>query len=369
MFIIQREIENQISEKLFKNGMVVILGPRQSGKTTLSKKIIETFGGDGMYYNCEFAEVRKHLVLGKPEILKEFIGDNKIIVLDEAQTVPNIGKILKVFYDTYPEIQIIATGSSSFDLANKIKEPMTGRAYEFILPPLTINEIKTIKHVDENILRELMLYGNYPAVVLAHTESEKQEQLKRIATNYLFKDVYIFEALRNPKTFEDLLIHLAQSLGSTVSAGKLGKELGVAPATIEKYIRLLEQSFVIKRIYSYSKNYANELKKSYKIYFYDNGIRNALLGSFSNFEQDKGVLFENLFFIEKFKKTLQQVFPERISFWRTKEGYEIDFILEKQNILYAYECKYGNEEHSFKTFLKYYSNSVVQIMRPKDLLE
>jgi uncharacterized protein len=363
MIILQRTIENQIREKLFKKGIVVILGPRQSGKTTLSKKIIASFGDEGLYCNSEFAEVRNHLVVGDPKKFFDFIGTKKIVVLDEAQTVENIGKILKTFYDTYPEIQIIATGSSSFDLANKIKEPLTGRAYEFVLPPLSLKEIQALKPITQEVLEEVMLYGLYPAVVLAGSIEEKKEELKKIATNYLYKDVYTFEAIRNPKIFEDLLLHLAYAVGSTVSAGKIAKDLGVAQSTIEKYIRLLEQAFVIKRIYSYSRNYANELKKSYKIYFYDIGIRNALISTFTFDQAQKGALFESVFFSEKLKQGFLEIFPPKISFWRTKQGLEIDFILEKDSALYAYECKYGNEEVRFTLFKKKYPEALVSVVR------
>src|SRR3989344_2549807 len=189
MIIFQREIEARIRSLLFKKGMVIILGPRQSGKTTLSKKIIESFGNEGQYFNCEFDEVRRHFVLGEPDRLLELVKDKKIVVFDEAQTILNIGKILKVFFDTYPHIQIIATGSSSFDLANKIKEPMTGRAFEFILPPLTLSEIKSAMSVSREKLNEIMLYGSYPAVVGANNTEAKKLELKKVATNYLYKDI------------------------------------------------------------------------------------------------------------------------------------------------------------------------------------
>lgn len=369
MIIFKREIENQIRNALFTKSMVVILGPRQSGKTTLSKKIIESFGEEGEYFNCEFADVRKHFVLGKPDKLLELIKDKKIVVFDEAQTIQNIGKILKIFYDTYPKIQIIATGSSSFDLANKIKEPMTGRAFEFILPPLLLSEIKSAINVSREKLNEIMLYGSYPAVVGANTIEEKKLELKKIATNYLYKDIYTFEMIHNPKVLEDLLINLAYATGGTVSAYKLGKDLGVAPSTIERYIRLLEQSFVIKRIYSYSKNFANELKKSYKIYFLDTGVRNALIEPVDiNDNNTKGALFENFFIMEKMKQGLLQTFSPRLAFWRTKQGLEIDLIEVENQKLTAYECKWGKEDIKFTKFLKYYPNATAQVITPDDLI-
>jgi len=370
MIIFQRQIENQIRKNLFKRGMVVILGPRQSGKTTLSKKIVESFGKKGEYFNCEFADVRKHFVLGNPKKLLELIKDKKIVVFDEAQTIQNIGKILKVFYDTYPHIQIIATGSSSFDLANKIKEPLTGRAFEFILPPLSLYEVKSAISISREKLNELMLYGSYPRVVGAKTITEKKLELKKIATNYLYKDIYTFEAIRNPKVLEDLLIHLAYATGNTVSVYKLAKELGTAPSTIERYIRLLEQSFVIKRIYSYSKNFANELKKSYKIYFLDTGVRNALIEPVDiNDAQTKGALFENFFIMEKMKQGFLQTFPPRLAFWRTKQGIEIDLIKIENKKLTAYECKWQKQKVSFKNFLNKYPKTKTFVVSPENMLE
>jgi len=369
MIIFQRGIENQIRNSLFKKSLVIILGPRQSGKTTLSKKIIESFKDDGGYFNCEFADVRKYFVLGEPDKLLELVKNRKIVVFDEAQTIQNIGKILKIFHDTYSHIQIIATGSSSFDLANKIKEPMTGRAFEFILLPLTLSEVKSALGLNKERLNELMFYGSYPAVVGAESIEDKKMELKKIATNYLYKDIYTFEAIHNPKIFEDLLINLAHATGGTVTAYKLGKDLGVAPSTIERYIRLLEQSFVIKRFYSYSRNFSNELKKSYKIYFLDTGVRNALIEPVNmNDNQAKGILFENFFVIEKMKQGLLEIFPPRLTFWRTKQGLEIDLVEVKNRELIAYECKLSKEEVSFKKFLEFYPGSSVSVVTPEDLI-
>lgn len=364
MLIFKREMENRIRENLFKGSMIVILGPRQAGKTTLSKKIVESFNSDGVYLNCEFIEVRAAFRIGEPRALREIIGNKKVAVFDEAQTIENIGKILKTFHDTYPEIQVIATGSSSFDLSNKIKEPMTGRAIEFILPPLSLNEIRSSMNLTRESLDEVLCFGSYPAVVGAETIADKEQELKKIATNYLYKDIFMFESIRNPKMFEDLLKILATSIGSTVSTHKLAQELGTTSATVEKYIRLLEQSFVIKRIYSYSKHFANELKKSYKIYFLDTGIRNALAQNFASvFNRiDNGQLFENYYVIEKFKQGLLDTFPPYMYFWRTKQGLEIDLLIEKAGKISAYECKFSHQTVSFNKFLQYYPESTTKVV-------
>ncbi len=366
--VLQRKIEDQIRVALTKQGIVMLLGPRQSGKTTLSKKLLRDSNDTAGYYNCELFEVRKAFQLGAPDLIKELIGGRTLVVFDEAQTIENIGKILKVFHDTYPDIHVIATGSSSFDLANKIKEPLTGRAYEFILPPLSLPELKSAHPITEEVFEHMLLYGLYPAVALAHTPKEKIEELKKIATNYLYKDVFTFESLRNPKVFEDLLIHLAQSVGSTVSSNALARELGVSQVTIEKYIRLLEQSFVIKRIYSYATNYANELKKSYKIYFYDTGVINVLLNRF-DLSYNKGALFENFFFTEKLKEGLLAPLPPRIHFWRTKAGNEVDFVITGNNVAEAYECKYADTTVSFETFRKRYPHITCDVVNAKNFID
>ncbi len=370
MHIFKREIENSITERLQGKGIVIILGPRQSGKTTLAKKLLVPYGDRGGYFNCEHADVRRHFALGKPEKLLQLIADKKIVVFDEAQTITNIGKILKIFYDTYPDIKIIATGSSAFDLANKVKEPLTGRASEYLLYPLSLLEIRRACEITQKIFDDLMAFGSYPAVVTAPTFLEKQEEIKNIATNYLYKDVFTFEAIRNPKAFEDLLTHLAMRIGSTVSTNDLSKELGITQVTVEKYIRLLEQSFVIKRVYSFARNYANELKKSYKVYFLDLGVRNALVGGFSSGTNDveRGILFESLFFIELMKRDTLVSFPPKTYFWRTRDKKEIDFIRMDGRVLRAYECKLTSGSVNFATFLKYYPEAITRVVTPDDFL-
>jgi predicted AAA+ superfamily ATPase len=216
-------------------------------------------------------------------------------------------------------------------------------------------------------LEELLIYGSYPAIVSQLKKGDKESELKKIATNYLYKDIYIFEAIRNPKTLEDLLLQIAYSLGSTVSTRKLANELGVSTNTVERYIRLLEQSFVIKRMYSYSKNFANELKKSYKVYFFDNGIRNALIPEFELNDKNKGALLENYFVMEMFKKGYLKIFPPKYYFWRTRQGLEIDLVFEEAGQLKAFECKYSNQEVKFTIFKKYYPNAEANLVTMENI--
>jgi len=360
MKIFKRDLEEKITPVLFKGKLVVILGPRQSGKTTLAKKIINEHGEEGEYYDCQLADVRAHFVLGEPDKLLPLTKEKKIVVFDEAQTIQNIGSILKAYHDTYPETQIIATGSSSFDLANKIKEPMTGRAYEFTLLPLSLNEI-TSAYPDfrEEDLFSVMQFGSYPATIAAETIEEKLFSIRNIATNYLYKDIFVFEAIRNPKIFEDLLKMLALQIGSTVSVNELSQGLGVTRATVSRYLRLLEQSFIIKRIYSFSNNPRNEIKKGFKIFFLDIGVRNALVDIVSPMPErnDKGAIFENFFVSERMKKGSLEIFPPEIMFWRTRTGQEIDVIEKSGPNISAFECKWKDAVSAPRQFLKAYPNA------------
>ena len=369
MLIFQHSIEQQVVAHLAKRGIIIILGPRQSGKTTLAKKILEPLGSEGAYFNCEHADVREHFVLGEPDALLSLIGAKKVVVFDEAQTIQNIGKILKVFYDTYPEKKIVATGSSAFDLANKIKEPLTGRAFEYILYPLSLEEVRTAMPVDRAHLEQLLLYGSYPAVVAEESPEGKLELLKNIATNYLYKDIFTFEAIRNPKALEDLIKHLSFRIGSTVSTHDLSKEIGITQVTVERYLRLLEQSFVVKRVYSFARNYANELKKSYKVYFLDNGVRNILSGALHGLDdRERGTLFESYFLTELLKRDALDTAPPDTFFWRTRDKKEIDFVRVRGKDIHAYECKWQDTSISFSLFKKHYPDARAEVVTPGMLL-
>lgn len=375
MILFNRTLEKKIEQLLFKNRAILIFGPRQAGKTTLAKKLLakyaEANAGVDSYFNCDETVVRNYFKLGKPGLLKELIGARKIVVFDEAQTIQNIGKILKVFIDTYPEVQIIATGSSSFDLANKINEPLTGRAFEFVLYPLSLEEIKASKEVTINELYEIMRLGAYPAIVGEQNSVVRENLLKNITTNYLYKDIYVFEAIKNPQIFEDLIKNLAYQIGNEVSVAELSNSLKTSRANIEKYLKLLEQSYIIKKVRSYSKNGRNELKKAFKIFFIDTGIRNAVLGDISSAlqsRQDKGVLFENFFFLELLKNSSNSVFPPQIFFWRTRDQKEVDFLEVDGENIKAYECKWSNTPVSFAKFLKLYPQARTQVATPESLL-
>ena len=371
MTIYKRTIENHILDFLFKGRMIAILGPRQSGKTTLAKKLIEPYGGDGAYYDCQLADVRNQFMVGKPDQLLPLVKGKKIVVFDEAQTIQDIGTILKVFHDTYPGTQILATGSSSFDLSNKIKEPMTGRIFEFTLLPLSLSEIRENKSITLRDLHEYMLYGTYPAVVAAVSTEEKKIILKNITTQYLYKDVFIFEAIRNPRSFEDMLKLLALQVGSLVSLNELAGELGISRSVVQRYMRLLEQSFIIKVVHSFSNNPRTELKKAFKVFFLDIGVRNALVDIETpvNNRKDAGFIFENYFVSERIKEgSNNSIFPPEIMFWRTRTGFEVDVVEKKGSAISAYECKWNDREVVFTQFKKAYPQATTKVVTPSDLL-
>ncbi len=371
MHIFQRTIEGKIKARLFKGRAILIFGPRQSGKTTLSKKLISSYKEDGAYFNCELVAVRQSFVPGRPELLKELVGAKKIVVFDEAQTIQDIGLTLKTFIDTYPDVQIIATGSSSFDLANKINEPLTGRTFEFILLPLSVHEIQTSHgHLSKADIYELMRFGSYPAVVAEQDTLVKEDLVKNLATNYLYKDVYTFESIRNPRIFEDLVKLLALQTGSLVSTNELSQTLGVSRLTVEKYIRLLEQSYVVKVVRSYSRNPRTEMKKGYKVFFLDVGIRNAIVNNFSLLENrpDNGSIFENFFIVERMKLA-EMLGGGSIMFWRSKRGEEIDVIEDRNGEVSAFECKWNDAAHPTvpAQFRKSYPEALFVVVSPSRL--
>ncbi len=374
MIIFERTIEKPLKNSLFKGKIVCLYGPRQAGKTTLSKKILSLFGNDGYYLNCEDARERNYLVIGRPDILKNYVSDKKIVVLDEAQSIENIGQILKVFVDTYPEIQLVATGSSSFELANTVGEPLVGRSIDFFLYPLSVAELilaygqqEVVKNID-NFIR----FGTYPAVVAS---SKKEiENLSSIANNYLYKDIFTFERIRKPKIIEDLLKLIALQIGSEVSLNELAQKLEVSRQTIERYLELLEKSFVLKRLYSLKRNLRNEIRGNFKIYFYDLGVRNYLINNFNNLEirNDTGALFENFFIMERIKyhHNSKNYIPP-VYFWRTYQQQEIDYIEEADGMLKVFECKLNNKKHKKipGLFLKNYPESNYTIVTKTNFIQ
>jgi len=296
-----RIIQNHIEANLFKNKVIIIYGARRVGKTTLSKNILKKYN-NAKYINCELLQNKMALETTNSEALRAFLGKDKIVVFDEAQYIKNIGLILKIITDTFPDLQMIVTGSSIFDLGNNLAEPLTGRSRQFLLMPFSIEEIlQRYSKTEFNArLESVLRFGLYPEV-FDNSEEEMLEELNNIASNYLYKDVLQFEKLKKSDLLINLLRALALQLGAEVSLNELSKLLGTSVQTIQKYIQVLEKSFVILRLTSFSRNLRKEIAKSQKIYFYDLGIRNAIIQNYNplNLRNDVGALWENFCVLER----------------------------------------------------------------------
>lgn len=374
----KRLIEDNIKEHLFKGKVVIIYGPRQVGKTTLSKKILKDFENDTrrevktLILECDVPSQRDILKSPEPEKLKKSFGDVNLVLIDEAQLVENIGVVLKTFVDRYPEVQIIATGSSSFDLANKTKEPLTGRAFEYFLYPLSVQEVACdnlilYKGKEEFYFR----FGFYPGIVDVG-EVEALERLQIMQENYLYKDILRFENIKKPEALDKLIKLLAFSIGSPQNINNISREIGVSTKTVERYINLLEKMFVIKRLYGYNRNVDNEIKKGFKIYFIDIGMRNSIIKNHNDMSHrdDVGALFENMFVIERMKyESINREYSNKY-FWRTYNDIEVDYVEEKDGMLFAYECKYKERaSRSAKIFEENYPNAKVNIVTRDNYLD
>ncbi|MCK4642988.1 ATP-binding protein [bacterium] len=341
--MIKRELEDLIVSRMFKKKIIIIYGPRQSGKTTIVKNILEQVDLPSIILNGDEYDIRDEFSNTNSAKLGRVIGNNKIVVIDEAQRISNIGLTLKIMVDNFPDVQIIATGSSSFELANIVSEPLTGRKLEYLILPFSFNELsRHYGYIEEKrCLEERLIFGNYPEIVVS--PELREEYMHQLADSYLYKDIMIWNNIKKPEKLERLVKTLALQLGNEVSYNELGQITGLDNETVEKYINLLEKSFVIFRLGSYNRNLRTELKKSKKIYFYDNGLRNAVLNNFSPLQsrQDIGALWENYFISER-KKLLsfRKVYALQY-FWRTTSQQEIDYIEEKDEKLSAFEIKWN----------------------------
>ena len=367
--IYPRLLENRIKNSLFKGKVVIIYGARQVGKTTLVKKIQSDYPAS-LYLNCDEPDVRLALTDKTSTELINYIGERKLAIIDEAQRVKNIGLTLKLLVDNAPNLQIIATGSSSFDLSNKIKEPLTGRAFEFHLLPFSLRETGSDPTVLQRLLETRLILGLYPEVVV--NQGEGQATLKTIYKNYLYKDALEYQRLKNPELIEKLLAALSLQLGSEVSYTELANLLNVDQKTIASYVRLLEQAFIIFRLPPLSRNLRKEISKSRKIYFFDTGIRNAIINNFNplSLRNDVGALWENFLISERFKRN--EILGRNINFyfWRTWNQQEIDYIEEEGGVLSGWEIKWDDRgKKPPKTWTETYKNSSYQVINKNNYLD
>lgn len=341
--MIKRSIENIIKSQLHDGRAIIVMGARQVGKTTLLSQLFAGNGNDVLWMSGDEPDVRGAFEDITSTRLRAIIGNHSVVVIDEAQRIEDIGIKLKLITDQMPEVQLLATGSSSFDLANKINEPLTGRKWEYTLFPLSFTELvnDTSLLEEKRMVPHRMVYGSYPDVV-THPGREVSI-LRELTQSYLYKDILEFERIHKPEKLTKLLQALSYQVGAEVSYNELSQLCGLDAKTVANYISILEQAYIIFRLGSYSRNLRNELKNSRKIYFYDNGIRNALIGNFSQVENrtDAGALFENYAIAERMKRKEYMMDYASSWFWRNANKQEIDYIEEKDGKLQAYELKWN----------------------------
>ncbi len=365
--MIKRLLQNNIREKINSGKAIIIIGARQTGKTTLLKQM---FSDDKnvLWLNADELDVREYFENVSASQLKMLFANYKIIIIDEAQRITDVGLKLKLITDNIPEKQLIATGSSAFDIRNRLNEPLTGRKWEYNLYPLSFAEM--VNHhgflEEKRLLEHRLIYGYYPDVV--NNPGNEKEILKQLTDSYLYKDILMWQNIKKPDKIVKLLQALALQIGHQVSYNELGNIIGLDNQTIEKYILLLEKSFVIFRLPPFSRNLRKELKKSNKIYFYDNGVRNALISNFNilSLRTDTGALWENFIISERIKfGHYNRIWANRY-FWRTNDQKEIDYLEEREGKIFAYEIKWSplKRVKPPKAFVNAYKNSEFEIINP-----
>jgi uncharacterized protein len=370
---IPRTLYNTILQRLAPGKAVILLGPRQAGKSTLMEEVARNSTLKVLRLDCDDASVRMRLEVQMLPNLQNLIGDAELVLIDEAQRVKNIGISLKIIIDQIKKPQLLVSGSSSFDLANFINEPLTGRKWEFMLLPFSVSEL--VAHqgsFDEaRRLHQRLLFGMYPEVI---TQSGLERQtLNQLANSYLYKDIFTFQELRKPELIDKLLKSLALQIGQEVSYNNLASHIGADIATVQRYIDLLEKSFILFRLPAFSRNLRTELKKSRKIYFWDCGIRNALIGDFRPVElrNDIGGLWENFLVAERAKLNFYREFYGKSYFWRTTQQQEIDYLEDYDGQLHAYEFKWNPAKGASpsSTFANAYPNSIFKCITPDNYLD
>lgn len=373
MNYITRTIEPELERKFFGGKAMIVYGPRQSGKTTMIRHLASKYGNDDvLWLNGDNPDVRARVTGISTEGWRLLLGKRRILVIDEAQHVDGIGMALKLVTDEMPDVQIIASGSSAFELMNRMAEPLTGRKLEYRLLPLSFSELASAAGVLEETQNweRRLLYGSYPDVV-AHPGDE-QALLSELAGSYLFKDIYAMDGIRKSGGLDRLVRALALQIGSEVSRNELAGLTGLDVKTVDKYLDLLIKCYVVYPLGAFSGNLRNEIKKGCKVYFYDLGIRNAVIGNFSPLatRTDAGHMWENYLVMERMKRNSNRPFPPRPFFWRTQSpnSQEIDYVEEEAGQLRAWEIKL-NPAAKAKiplTFLRAYPNAETGVVTPSN---
>lgn len=372
MIILRKHLEN-IRKYLLPNKVVVIYGPRRVGKTTILTNFLKDHKEPYLLLNGDDLEVRERVNTESIEKLKNLVGESRLLVIDEAQKIKNIGVNLKIIVDHIKNIKVIVTGSSSFDLANQIGEPLVGRAYTLLLYPLAQLEIKSMESPVEtkSNLASRLIYGSYPEIIVTKDNSIREKNLREIINSYLYKDILELEGIKRSGKIYRLLQLLAFQIGKEVSLSELGRQLEMNKNTVERYIDLLEKNFVVKRLSGFSRNLRKEVSKNSRYYFLDNGIRNAIIGNFNVIQSrdDIGMLWENYIIIERMKKQEYSAISANNYFWRTYDRKEIDLVEERGGKLYGYEIKWGGKlSKPPKDWLATYKNASFEVINQDNYL-
>jgi len=371
--MIERFYKN-IDNLLKPNRALIIYGPRRIGKTTLLKNYLSKTKYKYLLDTGDNVETRQ--IFGLPDFNKiiDYAAKYELIAIDEAQLIPNIGSGLKILVDQVPNIKVIATGSSSFDLANQVGEPLTGRKITINLYPLLQSELLTIfnKYELKKNLSDFLIFGSYPEAITAKTRTEKIAVIKEIVTSYLLKDILAFERIKSPKVLLDLIKLLAFQIGSEVSFNELATKLSINARTVARYIDLLEKSFIIVNLGSFSRNLRKEVTRKNKYYFLDNGIRNGVIDQFNDLDKrdDVGKLWENFIVMERIKMLDYKKIYGRLYFWRTYEQKEIDIVEERDGKLAGYEIKWKKDKTKPpKDWLATYKNAEYKVINQDNYLD
>ena len=371
--MISRRLYGRIEEQLFKGKAIILVGPRQVGKTTLLQQLVSNSSRSVLSLNCDEPEVQSMLTATNVARLKTIIGNHELVVIDEAQKVDNIGLTLKLIVDNFDGVQVVATGSSAFELRNRLNEPLTGRKFEYQMFPISCGEIiDTYGLLDERrTLENRLIYGSYPDIIM-HPEASRR-YLTELTQSYLYKDILSLNDVRKPELLDKLLQALAYQVGSEVSTNELAKTLQIDNKTIDKYIDLLEKCYVIFRLGGLSRNLRTELKRAKKIYFYDNGVRNAIIQQFApvQMRNDMGALWENFFISERMKHNHYRDYYCNRYFWRTSLQQEIDIIEERDGQMTAFEMKWNPAKKVLfsKSFLEAYDVKETIVITPENYLD
>lgn len=371
--MIQRKLKDIISSKIGQRKAIVLIGARQVGKSTLFDELVREMDAPVLQLNCDDPMVRDTLESISTPDLRMLVANNRVVMIDEAQRVENIGLTVKRIIDNYDYVQVLLTGSSSLGLRDRINEPLTGRKFEYEMYPVSTAELYATYGLIQTrqLLESRLIYGSYPDVLTHPADAE--EILANLTDSYLYKDILELDSVRKPALLRKLLIALALQTGAEVSYNELASTVGSDAKTVERYIDLLEKCFVIFRLHGLSRNMRNELKKSKKIYFYDTGIRNAVIQNYApvNLRSDMGGLWENFFIMERIKRNAYSGMRANYYFWRTSDQKEIDFIEESDGEFSIYEMKWNprNANARFpKAFLDNYPCRSAEVITPENYI-